>query len=281
MIVWALACVLDRTGQSATGALERELADHNRRVRELESVGEDVSRRLGQLEEVQHARGQEEILKMETMEQLRQEVASMRGELDVLHHDYSTFEEAGLGFQTDADARINYLEARIGGVEKSLGLRAPPPLGAADTATNLGGTGSVPVNTALPPLDPDPPVASTPDEYFALIAEQLEAGNAAAARAVAARFIKENAKHERVVEAYYRIAESWQNAGEFKPAVSAFQDVIDKGKDSTWAPWAMLRQGECFDALGSPDKAKVFYCDVSKVYPKSKAAKEAKVKCGK
>lgn len=279
MIVFALACVLDRTGQSATGAMERELADHNRRVRELESVGEDVGRRLGQLEEVQHARGQEEILKMETMEQLRQEVAAMRGELDVLHHDYSTFEEAGLGFQTDADSRINYLETRIGAVEKSLGLRPPPPPGTVDSGGNSTGSTAVVTNTP-PPEVPETP-ASTPDEYFALIAAQLEEGNAAAARAIAQRFIKENPKHERVVEAYYRIAESWQNAGEFKPAVAAFQDVIDKGKDSTWAPWAMLRQGECFDALGSPDKAKVFYCDVSKVYPKSKAAKEGKLKCGK
>jgi TolA-binding protein len=43
----------------------------------------------------------------------------------------------------------------------------------------------------------------------------------------------------------------------------------------------MLRQGECFEALGRKDDAKLFYEDVIARYPKSKAAKDARTRLGK
>lgn len=285
VLLLTLACVIDRTGQSATHTLKSEIADHAHRVRELESVSEDVGRRLGQLEEVMRARGQDEILKMETMEQLRQEVANMRGELEQLDHDYEDFEKSGLGFQTDADARLLYLDSRVAQVEKSLGVK-PPPMGAVTTTAVVTPptTPTTPVSPTTPTQEPtstapvDAPLSA--DEAFGLITQNLQEGKGAAARAVAQRFIKDNPKNDRVAEAWYRIAESYQNESDYKNAAAAFQDVIDKFGQSTWAPWSMLRQGECFDGLGKPDQARLFYCDVVKVYPKSKAAKEAKPKCG-
>lgn len=293
-LLFALGCVIDRTGQSASHALKETLADHSNRVRDLESSSEDIGRRLGQLEEVTRARGQDEILKMETMEQLRQEVANMRGELDQLNHDYQDYEKSGLGFQTDADSRLLYLDARVSAAEKSLGLK-PPPMNAAVTTTTTTtpsttpSTGTATTTATTPPTPPtttpdagtatDTEAASTPDEYFGLITSHLQDGQNEAARAVAKRFITENPKNDRVPEAYYRIAESYQNGNDYKSAASAFQDVIDKYPKSTWAPWAMLRQGECFDGLGMPDQAKLFYCSVVKTYGTSKAAKEAKPKC--
>ena len=89
-----IACVLDRTGQSATSRYDKDLAEHQSRIRDLESLGEDVGRRVAQLEEVTRARGQEDILEMETVEELRGEVAKMRGEFEILDHDYRTFETA-------------------------------------------------------------------------------------------------------------------------------------------------------------------------------------------
>lgn len=296
--LWVLllvGCVLDRTGQSATSKYERELSDHQSRVRDLESLGEDVGRRVAQLEEVTRARGQEDILKMETVEELRGEVAKMRGEFETLDHDYRTYETASLGAQTDVDARLLYLETRVGAVEKTLGLKPPPrpgmeSLGAVPEAGGTGG-GTPPKTDGgtNPTTDPttDPTVGTSPEagspttaeEYFGLIQQNLEAGNGAAARAVAKRFVDENPKSDRVGEAYYRIAESFQNEVQFKQAAAAFQDVLDKAPQSTWASWALLRQGECFEGLGRPKDAAIFYCDVLKKYPKSKAAKEAKAKC--
>ena len=38
----------------------------------------------------------------------------------------------------------------------------------------------------------------------------------------------------------------------------------------------MLRQGECFEGLGQRDNASLFYDDVIRLFPRSKAAREAK-----
>ncbi len=273
-----LACVLDRTGQSATDTMRRELADHGRRVRELEVVSEDMSRRVGQMEEVTRARGQEEILKMETMEQLRQEVARIRGDFEVLQHEYGTYEQAGIGYQQDSDYRMSYVESRIGQLEKSLGVKVPPPP-ARDPST--GGIVAPPPPPTGPPVVPEPPVASTPEEVFALIGKHLEEGNGGVARAIAKRFIQDNPTSDRVAEAHYRVAESWQNEADYKAAAAAFLVVSDKYPQSTWAPWSVLRIGECFAALGDKDNAKLFWTDVIQRYPKSKAAKEAKTQLGK
>ncbi|MSQ01443.1 MAG: tetratricopeptide repeat protein [Myxococcales bacterium] len=278
LILTLAACVLDRTGQSATTVYQRELSAAQARVRDLESVGEDVGRRVAQLEEVTRARGQEDILKMETVEELRGEVAKMRGEFETLDHDYRTFETAALGTQTDVDARLLFLETRVAALEKSLGLK--PPRRPDGDALLGAAVGPAPPPSGDPVVDPPAAeVTATPEEVFGLIAQHLEAGSGEAARAVARRFVEEHPGDDRVPEAYYRIAESHQNAREFKLAATAFQVVLDKAPNSTWAPWALLRQGECFDSLGRNKDAAVFYCDVVHRYPKSKAAKEAKDKC--
>ncbi len=276
-----LACVLDRTGQSATDTMRRELADHGRRVRELEVVSEDMSRRVGQMEEVTRARGQEEILKMETMEQLRQEVARIRGDFEVLQHEYGTYEQAGIGYQQDSDYRMSYVESRIGQLEKSLGVKVPPPPARDPSTGGIVAPPTTPTGPTGPTTDPEPPVASTPEEVFALIGKNLEDGNGGVARAIAKRFIQDNPTSDRVAEAHYRVAESWQNEADYKAAAAAFLVVSDKYPQSTWAPWSVLRIGECFAALGDKDNAKLFWTDVIQRYPKSKAAKEAKTQLGK
>ncbi len=282
LAVLTSGCVLDRTGQSATSKYEKELADHQSRVRDLESLGEDVGRRVAQLEEVTQARGQEDILKMETVEELRGEVAKMRGEFETLDHDYRTYETASLGTQTDVDGRLLYLETRVGALEKTLGVK-PPPRPTADGLVAADPVTPPPSDPTPPPIDPDTgdAAATTPEEYFGIIQQNLEAGNGAAARAVAKRYVDAFPKGDRVAEALYRIGESYQNEEKYKEAAGAFQDVLDQAPASTWAPWALLRQGECFEGLGRAKDSAVFYCDVLKKYPKSKAAKEAKGKCPK
>lgn len=278
MVFLLLACVIDRTGQSATDQMRKELADHGRRLRELEVVSEDMSRRVGQLEEVTRARGQEEILKMETMEQLRAEVAHIRGDFEVLQHEYGDYESAGIGFQQDTDYRMVYLETRVQGLEKSLGVKAPAP----PTRDPSTGTITTPPPTSATVTTPEATeTAKTPEEYFALIEKNLAEGNGGVARAVAKRFIDAEPKNDRVAEAYYRIAESWQNEGNFQEAAAAFKTVVDRYAQSTWAPWSILRIGECFASLDQKDTARLFWQDVVQKYPKSKAAKEAKTLLGK
>jgi tol-pal system protein YbgF len=270
-----MACVLDRTGQSATDQMHQELKDHDHQIDELSDITTDASRRISQMEEVTRTLGRDQLDRLETMDALRTEVAALRGTVDEIQHDYTANREAGTTFQTDTDARILYLEARVASLEQKLGIKPPPP--GSDVASNTSPEGGT-SNTLTPPA---PAAPSTPDEIFTLIQKNIEDGQTQAARVVAQDFITQNPKSERVSEAYYRIAQAWQKEGQFKDAAAAYQLVVDKYKDSPWAPWAMLRQGECFESLGRKDAAKVFWEDLVRLYPKSKPAKEAKAKLAK
>lgn len=296
----AAGCVLDRTGQSATEAYRRELLVQASRLDNLDNLMDRADARLSQLEEVTRARGQEEILKMESMDQVRQEVSRLRGDLEVLSHNVDQSGTTSRSSAEDAQFRLAWLELRADQVEKSLGLKAPPPpkkdvegaaavegaagaLGVAEGAAGAaagGGAegGLLTEGVTAPPVEELPADA---DGLMKLAEEHLAAGRSPAAEAVLNRFLKEFPDNARVPEAKYRLAEAAFNAKDYTGAVLRFQAVIDQHRDSAWAPWAMLRQGECFDAQGQSANAKLFYEDVIRLYPKAKAAKEAKQKLGK
>ena len=283
-------CVLDRTGQSATAGLQRELAVHSARIKNVEAGFDSLDARVAQLEELTRDRGQEEILRMETLDQLRQEVARLRGDLEVLQHESDQLTLDGFARDEDATFRLTWLETRATQLEAAMGLEPPAPPTAEELAEAAAeeegdGEGDTGTDTADPEgadaAEPPPDVAEgsqDPDEMIALAEGHLAAGRDKAAIAVLNRFLELHPDHKRAAEATYRRAEAHFNAESYQSAVLRFQEVIDGFKDSPWAPWAMLRQGECFDAQGQGDSARLFYEDVVRLWPKSKAAKEAKAK---
>ncbi len=114
-----------------------------------------------------------------------------------------------------------------------------------------------------------------PASLIELAEGHLAAGRAGAAEAVLDRFLSLYPKHERTPEAMYRRAEAAFNAKSYPQALLRFQEVIDQHKKSPWASWAMLRQGDCWDAQGQKENARLFYGDVVRLYPKTKAAEDA------
>lgn len=290
-----VGCIVDRTGQSTTTVWRKELDAHAAHLAQIDKTLDAADARVSQLEELTRARGQDDILKMENLDQIRQEVANMRGELEVLSHQAGAEAKVKETQAADVAFRVAWLETRAESLERTLGVKAPPPpnLGAAGTA---GAAGAV-VNPAAgggsgtPTVDPNAMQTTVvavpteevtdPDELLKLAGEHLVAGRPQAAEAVLTRFIKEYPKHARIAEAKYRFAEARFNAKDYGAAVLRFQDVIDNYNSSKWAPYAMLRQGECFEAQGQKANAKVFYEDVVRLWPKSDAAKEAKAKLGK
>ena len=76
-------------------------------------------------------------------------------------------------------------------------------------------------------------------------------------------------------EVLYRYAETWFAEGLYEQAGLRYQNVVDKAGESSWAAWAMVRQGECFQHLGNGEGARFFWEDVIRQYPESEAAKLA------
>ena len=279
----ASGCIVDRTGQSASEVYRRELALQGARVTNLEDELVQLSDRVGNLEQLNRARGQQEIMKMETLEQVRGEVFRLRGELEELRFSYDGSAKTSTAAQTDAAFRLGWLEARADQIEEKLELSPPPPPEVEAPAEGDGSASapSAPADAPAPTDSGAPAPSEAPDTPAGLLSAAeaaLAAGDEAKAETLLETFLDQHAGHERAGEARYRRAEASFNAGQYAQAVLRFQEVIDKHKDSTWAAWAMLRQGESFDAQGQPDNAKLFYEDVVRYWPKSKAAAEARAK---
>lgn len=126
------------------------------------------------------------------------------------------------------------------------------------------------------PVDPVTEPTLDPDVLLDNAKVQVKAGNTVGAETMLNRFLDAFPNHARADEATYRRAEASRTAGDHEKAVLRYQEVIDQFKASGFAPWAMLRQGEVFDAQGQKDNARVFYGEVIRIYPKSRAAKAAR-----
>ena len=272
MIFLALACVLDRTGQSATSAYERELALQATYSQALESEAETVRLRVDQLEEINRYRGQQEAEKLENLDQVQDELQRLRGILEEEQFKAQQAADDRLALDEDTAFRVEYLELRVATLERSLGLEAPqPPDQGSGVVVDPGGEVQ---------LVPDPPVevelGASPAELIKRAEEALAKDQPGVARALLTRLLKESPSDPLAAKARYRLAESWFNEGQYQRAILAFEEVVSQHSDTDWAPWAMVRQGECFEKLGQQEEARLFWQDVVDRYPKSQAAADAK-----
>ena len=309
----SLACVLDRTGQSASHQLQREIRDNGIRIYNVEQQFVQVEARVNQLEEISRSRNEQKISQLDTLEQIREQMARLRGEVEVLSYASGQGAKDIGGQVDDARFRILWLENRADQLERSLGLKTldPPAMapvetedeteetsnwGAAVVPPSEGGDDAVadaaPVEEPPPEPPPEPvppppekdPVkepAMDPIKMLDSAKAQLKEGNVTGAETLLNRFLEVHANHSRADEATYRRAEASKAGEDYEKAVLRYQEVIDQFKGSAFAPWAMFRQGECFEAQDQKANAKVFYGEVIRIYPKSRAAKAARKQLGR
>lgn len=300
-----LGCPKDRTGTSATQDLMNSIAEVDSLILKMN----EVERRISQIESVTRARSQDEMLKLESMDQVLVEMANMRGEMEQIHFQMEQMDGTVKGQQEDAQFRLDWLEQRAVLLETSLGLNTPAPGQTVDSNTLDSGSQGVQQPTSAPKIEgavnggrtvetastetqnnlsstvettqtPMPPTqsTSTPEQLLKLAKEHLVAGREEAAEAVLNRLLKEHPRSSIEPEVRYRLAEAAFNSKKYPESARRFQDVLNRHPKSPFASWSLLRQGECFEAMGQAENAAIFYNDVITEYPKSKAAEEAKSK---
>jgi len=275
------ACTMDRTGQSASEQYRKQMLMQATQIENLQSQVNDMGGRLDRLDELTHARGQEEVLRMETLEQVRGEVSRLRGAYEELKFGTERSGADSKARLEDAAFRLEWLDLRATQLEKNLGVRTPPPPDRGDVAKPPEGGTETAVTTPPPAPKEGATEVTDPAELMKLGNDHLKASRHQAAEAIFTRFLSLHPKHEKAPEARYRLGEAAFNAKNYPQAVLRFQEVVDKDKKSKWAPWAMVRQGECFDAQGQKDNAKLFYEEVVRLWPDSDAAKDAREKLKK
>jgi tol-pal system protein YbgF len=289
--------------------MQREIRDNGVRVYNVEQRFIQVEARVNQLEDITRSRGQKKNAQLENLEQIREAVGRLRGEVEVLSHASGQGAKDLSVTLDDARFRVLWLEERADQLERSLGLSTPEPppmpepvVASGPEAGNGGAAASSwggvdggestdgalseqtePTVEAKAVVVPDPVTTPVLDPVKLLekAKAQLKAGNHVGAETLLGRFLETHPNHSRADEATYRRAEAAKVAENYEKAVLRYQEVIDQFKGSTFAPWAMLRQGECFDAQGQKDNAKVFFGEVIRIYPKSRAARAARKQLGK
>ena len=295
-----LGCPKDRTGISGTS----DLLESAKEIESLMLKINAVEQRISQIENITQARGQQDIMKLESMDQVRVELANMRGELEQAQFMFEEVESTVQGQAGDVQFRLDWLEGRTTDLEATLGLSTPPPSSnndvsaqplSSDEGSTLDSTGTIAsklpsdsndleqINTKNEPsennnsaeVSTEVVTPSSATELLSLAKQHLVDGREEAADAVLQRILKEFPRTAIEDEVRYRLAEASFNKGNFVEAARRFQDVIQRFPNSPFAPWSLLRQGECFEEIGQEDNAKVFYQSVIDEYPNSKAAKEA------
>lgn len=289
-------CAWITQNQAATAEYSRQVMVVSARAAEVEAELADAEARIAQLEEAVRRLGHTESERLETIDQVNAEITSLRGKIEeVTFHVQET--QRFLDDQTiERERRMLHAERRLSELEKYLKVKPPPPptdaeLGIARTGdpgtTPTPGTDpTVPTGTQVPPPVVEDPAPATADAALELAVEHMKAGRQAVARIVLQKAIEAHPGAPETPELLYRIAETYFNEGPtdaaaYKTAVKSFDDVVQKYPKSEWAPWAMFRQGDAFESLGQRENAKLFWQSVVDRYPKSTAAKEAKVKLAK
>jgi TolA-binding protein len=113
-----------------------------------------------------------------------------------------------------------------------------------------------------------------------LAGEKAAAGDVILARALYAQFLKKwsKDKDDAVADAHYGLGETFFTEDKCREALYEYGKVIEEFAKSKTAPGAYLRSSECFRKLNMQEESRIALEEVVKGFPKSDAAKAAKVK---
>jgi tol-pal system protein YbgF len=117
-----------------------------------------------------------------------------------------------------------------------------------------------------------------PKGFLQLAEEKVKAGEQSLARQLYYDFIKKWPKDDLIGEAHYGVGETYFNEEKCREALFEYGKVIQEHGKTRSAPTAYLRSADCFKKLKMNDESRLALEEVGKQYPKSDAAKTAKVK---
>jgi len=215
------------------------------------------------------------------MQSIRQELATLRGQMDDLQsaggarvlaekvnkHDAALHQvESSLGMNFNLDNPAVAYTPAGGGQSSPLGIIADP-----GTADN-GQPGGVPLATAAaPPVQKDTATAL----YDSGLAS-YNARNYQESLRSFSDFTKNYGNHKLASTAWYYIGESNFQLNRFADAALAYDTVITKYATSQKAPSAYLKQSLAFSKLGQKDAADARLKELIRKFPNSPEAARAK-----
>lgn len=179
-------------------------------------------------------------------DQTMQEIARLRGQIEVVANDVATMQKRQKDFYTDLDARLRKLEPRqvtIDGQEAAVGVSEQTSY---DTAFGV-----------------------------------FKSGDYKAAAIALDAFVKRYPESAYAANAQYWLGNAYYAQRDCKSAISAQQVVLKNYPDSPKAPDAMLNIASCYTELKDKANATKTLNALIARYPDSSAAQTAKERGGK
>lgn len=273
-LMLALSGCFSSHNSAVTSEYARQVSTASVRVAQLEQQLVASQDRIAQLEEVIRLQGQSEAARLENLDEVNDEIARMRGAIEVLQFERDQLKTGVTEQQLVQEQRQLQDEARLRQIEKLLGVTPPPPPPAPD--------GLPAPAPGTPATEPEPAMPDLPADAAGRLEAaigHMEAGRHAVARVILQRALTENAGAPEIPEIRYRYAETWFNEQRWREAILEFQKVPDNHATSDWACWAYFRQGESMENLQGLQQAMPFYKGATGGACKnSEAAKLAKKK---
>ncbi len=208
----------------------------------------------------------------EEIDKLRQDIATLRGQLEVVSNDIANTQRRQKDFYTDLDQRISALDQKYTAVEsRQQALENKPLAGETKPATPAKSADS-------PATSPSPTTDERMSEQktYDLALGYFKAQDFRAAAQGFNDFLKRFPDSGNLAQAYFWLGSSHYAMQDCASAIPAFQTVVTRFTSSQRAPDAMLSLAECQRDLKDKAAARQTLSNLIKRFPTSPAAKTGK-----
>jgi tol-pal system protein YbgF len=233
----------------------KQIAEQQKRVDELRGQTESMAARLARVEE--EAKSQPVLALVSEIEKLREEIRSLRGQIEVLGNNVDGVAKRQRDMYVDLDLRLRRFEQPGASV-------APTPAPGAAAAGDAAKTAAA------------APVSVEENEAYERAQGQRRIGNYQGAITAFQAFIAKYPKSTLAPRAQYWIGDSYFNLRDFRNAIASQQKLVAAYPDSASVPDALLNLASSQLESGDSAAARKTMDGLIARYPSSEAAEKAK-----
>ncbi|MGV3628930.1 MAG: tol-pal system protein YbgF [Betaproteobacteria bacterium] len=255
-------------GPAAAGLFDdevarKQIAEQQKRVDELRQQTDSLSGRLGKIEDA--AKAQPVLALVAEIEKLREEMRSLRGQIEILGNNIEGVTKRQRDMYVDLDQRLRRFEQpgaaiapAAGAAPAAAGAEAPKPAAGASTA-------SVSVSVSVDEND-----------AYERAQGQRRIGNYQGAITAFQGFVTKYPKSTLAPRAQYWIGDSYFNLRDFKNAIASQQKLLASYPESASVPDALLNMASSQLEAGDTAAARKTMDGLIARYPASEAAEKAR-----
>lgn len=236
----------------------KQIAEQQKRVDELRQQAEGMAARLGKIED--DARAQPVLALVSEIEKLREEMRSLRGQIEVLGNNIEGVSKRQRDMYLDLDQRLRRFEQPGAAIA---------PAAAPSAAPAAAGT-EAPKTAAAATVGVDE------NEAYERAQGQRRIGNYQGAITAFQGFVAKYPKSTLAPRAQYWIGDSYFNLRDFRNAIASQQKLLAAYPDSASVPDALLNMASSQLEAGDSATARKTMESLIARYPSSEAAEKAR-----